>query len=115
MLRRAVLDGDEHAWRTFYDESFDELQNYVLWRCGGRRETADEIVQEVWLTAVRRIGKFDPQLGTFAVWLRGIAANLLRNHVRRSSAAQQFSKPLKEGVPADGLLLRDFWKPAPKK
>lgn len=94
MLRRAVLDGDERAWRTLYDESFDELQHFVLWRCGGRRETADEIVQETWLTAVRRIGKFDPQLGTFADWLRGIAANLLRNYVRRRSAAHQFSQPL---------------------
>lgn len=83
LLRRAVLDGDERAWQTWYDESFDELQSYVLWRCGGRRDAADEIVQETWLTAVRRMGKFDPQLGSFSAWLRGVAANLVRNHFRR--------------------------------
>ena len=81
-LRRAVLAGDESAWRAWYDECFDALLGYVLWRCGGLRDAADEVVQETWLTAVRRVRHFDPDAGTFAGWLRGIAANLLRNHFR---------------------------------
>src|SRR5215475_2988186 len=82
-LRRAVLAGDESAWRAWYDECFDALLGYVLWRCGGLRDAAEEVVQETWLTAVRRVRHFDPDAGTFAGWLRGIAANLLRNHFRR--------------------------------
>jgi RNA polymerase sigma-70 factor (ECF subfamily) len=82
-LRRAVLAGEEHAWRTLYDESFAGLHAYVLWRCAGLRDRADEVVQETWLTAVRRLRSFDPSAGSFAAWLRGIAANLLRNHFRR--------------------------------
>src|SRR5207249_5670873 len=42
----------------------------------------EEITQETWLTAVRRIRAFDPEQGSFAGWLCGIAANLLRNHFR---------------------------------
>jgi RNA polymerase sigma-70 factor, ECF subfamily len=82
-LRRAVLAGDESAWRAWYDECFDALFAHVLWRCAGLRDAADEVVQETWLTAVRRIRRFDPGAGPFAAWLRGIAANLLRNRFRR--------------------------------
>lgn len=81
-LRAAVLAGDERAWQALYDESFDALHAYVHWRCGGDRYRAEEIVQETWLTAVRRIGSFEPVRGSFAGWLRGIAANVLRNHFR---------------------------------
>ena len=82
-LRDAVLAGDARAWRTLYDESFAGLYAYVLWRCGGLRDHADEVVQETWLTAVRRVGRFDPAQGSFAGWLCGVAANVLRNHFRR--------------------------------
>lgn len=82
-LRTAVLAGDEQAWRTWYDESFDSLYVYALWRCAGLRDLADDIVQETWLTAVRRIRRFDPEQGSFADWLRGIAANIVRNHFRK--------------------------------
>src|SRR5919201_1956083 len=82
-LLDAVLAGDERAWRTWYEESFDGLYAYVLWRCGGLRDRAHEVVQETWLTAVRRLRAFDPEQGSFAAWLRGIAANVLRNQLRR--------------------------------
>jgi RNA polymerase sigma-70 factor, ECF subfamily len=82
-LRSAVLAGDERAWQTWYDESFDGLYAYVWWRCAGLRDLADEVVQETWLTAVRRVRDFDPERGTFAGWLCGIAANVLRNELRR--------------------------------
>jgi RNA polymerase sigma-70 factor (ECF subfamily) len=83
MLRQAVLAGDETAWRAWCLESFDELERFVLWRCGGRRDVADDIVQETWLTAVRRIRRFDPTRASFLTWLRGIAANVRRNHTRK--------------------------------
>jgi RNA polymerase sigma-70 factor, ECF subfamily len=89
MLRRAVLAGDEDAWRVWYLEVFDELDRFVFWRCGGRRNEADEIIQETWLTAVRQIRSFRPQQGSFLAWLRGIAANVRRNHLR---SAQRLSK-----------------------
>src|SRR5262249_27596758 len=53
------------------------------WRCGGLRDLADEVVQETWMTAVRRVRDFDPARASFAAWLAGIAANVLRNHLRR--------------------------------
>lgn len=97
-LRRAVLSGEEFAWRTLYDEAFAALYAYALWRCGGMRDRADEVTQETWLTAVRRMRTFDPSAGSFASWLRGIAANVLRNHFRRD---QRRMKPLESEPLAD--------------
>jgi RNA polymerase sigma-70 factor (ECF subfamily) len=88
-LRRAVLAGEEFAWRTLYDDAFAGLYAYVLWRCGGLRDRADDATQETWLTAVRRLRAFDPSAGSFAAWLRGIAANVLRNHFRRQRRRMQ--------------------------
>jgi RNA polymerase sigma-70 factor (ECF subfamily) len=81
-LRAAVLAGDEAAWRAWYDTTAPGVRSYVHWRCGGLTEMADEIVQETWLTAVRRVRAFHPDRGPFAGWLCGIAANLIRNYLR---------------------------------
>jgi RNA polymerase sigma-70 factor (ECF subfamily) len=108
-LRRAVLAGDEQAWRTLYEEAFAELHAYALWRCGGLRDLADEVVQETWLTAVRRIRTFDPKQGSFLGWLRGIAAHLLRNHLRRRerrSATALTALPSETAEPAEAALER---------
>lgn len=98
-LRRAVLAGEEYAWQTLYDEAFSALYRYVLWRCGGLRDRADEVTQETWLTAVRRLRAFDPSAGSFASWLRGIAVNLLRNYFRREGRRARRTQPL-DGEPA---------------
>jgi RNA polymerase sigma-70 factor, ECF subfamily len=82
-LRSAVLAGDERAWQTWYEESFAGLYAYVAWRCARLRDLTEEVVQETWLVAVRRIRRFDPEQGSFEGWLRGIAAKVLRNHFRR--------------------------------
>ena len=82
-LRSAVLSGDERAWRTWYDDSFPGLVAYVSWRCRGLRDLVEEVVQETWLIAVRRIRRFHPEQASFRAWLRGIAANVMRNQIRR--------------------------------
>jgi RNA polymerase sigma-70 factor (ECF subfamily) len=82
-LQRAILAGDQQAWSVWYDEWFAPLYAFVARRCGGRRQWAEEIVQETWMTAVRRIGSFDPAAGGFGGWLKGIAAHVLKNHVRK--------------------------------
>lgn len=43
---------------------------------------ADDLAQDVFVTAFRRIDRYRVD-ATFESWLRGIAANLLRNHLRK--------------------------------
>ncbi len=106
-LRDAVLAGDERAWRTLYDESFAGLYAYVLWRSAGLRDCADEAVQETWLTAVRRVRCFDPAAGSFAGWLRGIAANELHNQFRRRQRRERQRRPLSDEAPSLPEAERD--------
>jgi len=81
-VRDAVLNGDVEAWREWYAAHFDCLAKYVRWRCGGLADLTDDVIQEAWLTAVRKLRAFDPDKGPFFGWLRGIAANAARNHLR---------------------------------
>jgi len=91
-LRDAVAAGDDAAWRAWYEAEYAPLEAYVLWRCGSLRDLADDVLQDTWLTAVRRIRRFDPAAGSFHGWLCGIAGNVIRNHQRsrrRRSARQE--------------------------
>ena len=99
-LRAAVLAGDERAWQSWYGDAADGLRAYVHWRCAGLHDLADEVVQETWLTAVRRVRGFDPRQGPFAGWLCGIAANLLRNHLRGRRRQADRVQPLAGDCPA---------------
>jgi RNA polymerase sigma-70 factor (ECF subfamily) len=82
-LRGAVVAGKTAAWRTLYDGAYRELWAYIVWRCGGLRDLAEEVTQETWLVAVRRIADFDPRQARFLAWLRGIAANVIKDQLRR--------------------------------
>lgn len=82
LLRTAVLAGDESAWEYLYRAHFDRLYVYT-YRSVQNRHLADELVQDAWLVAVRRIKTFNPDRGTFHQWMRGIVDNLSRNHRRR--------------------------------
>ena len=93
-IRDAVLGGDAAAWRAWYDEHFARLAAYVNWRCGGLADLADDVLQETWLVAVRRLRSFDPARGPFAAWLGGIAANAVRNALRSRQRYRRRVHPL---------------------
>lgn len=81
-LRDAAAAGDPAAWRALYDAAFDRVAGYARWRAGGLDDLADEVVQETWLTAARRLQAFDPAKGPFAGWVTGIAANVMKAQLR---------------------------------
>src|SRR4051812_42900477 len=83
VLRDAAIAGNADAWQAWYDESFDRLYAYNSWRSAGLSDLIDDVVQETWLIAVRSLRRFEPERGCFVDWLRGIAANVLRNQRRR--------------------------------
>ncbi len=96
-LRDAVLAGDEGAWRALYDRYFASAFAYVHYRTGRKTHQTEDVVQESWLIAVRRMRDFDPARGTFEAWLRGIADNVLRGDRRRSSRRRRLEAAAPSG------------------
>ncbi|MCC6699557.1 MAG: RNA polymerase sigma factor [Candidatus Hydrogenedentes bacterium] len=110
-LRAAVIAGDEAAWRALYETYFDSLFRYVHVRAGRDSQRTEEVVQECWMTAVRRIRSFDPARGDFGCWLRGIADRVLlgqtRRWARRLRLAQSAPGEPSRVAPAERLDLVD--------
>lgn len=105
-LRAAVLAGDADAWRALYERHQAALYAFIHSRTGGRTQDAEDVAQECWLTAVRRMRAFDPDRGAFGSWLRGIADNVLRNHWRRADRREAApATPESAGVAAAGAEL----------
>jgi RNA polymerase sigma-70 factor, ECF subfamily len=82
-LKVAAIHGDADAWRDLFDSAFDAVANYIRWRCANRAELVEEVQQETWLTAAKRLRTFDPGKGAFAAWVCGVAANVARVAVRK--------------------------------
>ncbi len=80
---RAVLRGDDAAWQVLFDRYFDVIFAYTNHKCRGDRPLAEDIAQEAWAIAVRRMRSFDPTRARFGTWMRGIVDNLYIAHVRR--------------------------------
>ncbi len=68
---------------SLYDQHFDDIYAYVAYRLGGHREAVRDIVQEVFLAALRRLEEFRPDRPAL-VWLRAIARRKVADHFRRS-------------------------------
>ncbi|HEX3148754.1 MAG TPA: sigma-70 family RNA polymerase sigma factor [Gemmataceae bacterium] len=106
-LRDAVAVGDTDAWRAWYEAEYAPLEAYVLWRCGSMRDLADDVLQESWMTAVRRVRRFDPLAGPFQAWLRGIAANVLRNQLRSRRRRDVRQRPIVAGLSRDDATVAE--------
>jgi RNA polymerase sigma-70 factor (ECF subfamily) len=97
-----VLAGDEAAWRAWYDAAYEPLRAFVFWRLAQQPAAVDEVVQDAWLIAVRRMRDFDPRQGSFLDWLRGIAGNVIKNRSRQRQTAQAAWETLAAGAALAG-------------
>lgn len=78
---RAAQGGDLEAFSELVRIHHQGVHAYLVVRMSGVHD-ADDLTQEVFVTAFRRLSDFDPER-PLAPWLRSIALNLLRNHRRK--------------------------------
>jgi RNA polymerase sigma-70 factor (ECF subfamily) len=71
---------DPAAFAEIFHRHFAAIHGYVARRLGA--DAADDIAAEVFLTAFRKRGRFDPARGTVRPWLYGIATRLVGTHRR---------------------------------
>ena len=121
-LMALVLRRQEAALGTLYDR-YIRLVYAVALRITGDRETAEEVVQDVFQNVWQAAGGFQPGVGSFVAWLLGIvrhrAIDATRSKRERARAREQMLDELRPAAEELGLerevsqrLLRDVVRAA---
>jgi len=77
-LLRRMLAGDEEAFTLLYRRKHPSIYRFAF-HMSGNAAVAEDVTQEVFMALIRDAKRFDPERGTLAGFLFGIA----RNHVRK--------------------------------
>jgi RNA polymerase sigma-70 factor (ECF subfamily) len=72
---QAAQRGSEQAWRQLFEGHFDAVYRFCVALTGGRHNMAEELAQQAFVVAAKRINRFDPGRATFRAWLFGIVKN----------------------------------------
>jgi RNA polymerase sigma-70 factor (ECF subfamily) len=90
----AAQTGSEQAWRQLFKRHFDAVYRFCVALAGGRHDLAEELAQEVFVIAARRIHRFDPSRAAFRAWLFGIVRKrhmAIRNSEKRRKRHEESS------------------------
>src|SRR4051794_17725 len=82
-LVAAVRDGDDRAFEELFRRYHQRVTGYVA-RMVGCREHAEEITQEAFISALRRLRETNQSIA-FKAWIYGIARNGAIDHLRARS------------------------------
>lgn len=97
-LVEGLLAGDESAVRTLYAR-YGRTVFAVGLRLLGSRESAEELTQDVFLTAWKKAARFDPARGRLSTWLMTIAHNQAIDRLRRDTGPRRPVLVLVDEVP----------------
>ena len=76
------LEGDERAFALLYDQYAMDIHR-LCYSMLQHREDAEEVLQDAFEYAFRRLHKYDPGKASFRTWLYRIAISRCRNKRRR--------------------------------
>jgi RNA polymerase sigma-70 factor, ECF subfamily len=93
-LMQRLTTGDEDAIRSMYARFARPVYGMGR-RILGSNESAEELTQDVFLTAWRKSAHYDPSRGRLSTWLMAIAHNLAVDRLRREAG--------RTAVAVDGL------------
>ena len=97
-LVRKILLGDEQAKARFYLDHRERLYRDCVYLLGYRDQEAEDVVQEAFLTAYRKLPEFEFR-STLGTWLTQIAIYLCYNRYRK-----RVKQVVQEQAALDGLL-----------
>ena len=93
-LMLSYRDGDCAAFEVLYARHRGRLFRYLLHQCG-RREQADEMFQEVWMSVIRARSRYEVS-AKFTTWLFRIAHNRLIDSLRAQGRLSGFEVDVAE-------------------
>ncbi len=104
----AVAAGDRASLQTVYDMTSAKVFGTII-RIVRRREVAEDLVQEVYVTVWRRAGRFDPAKGSPITWLCTIARNLALNSLRKRGRDDEFGDDEFPDLADNSIVPADDW------
>ncbi|CAN5221039.1 sigma-70 family RNA polymerase sigma factor [soil metagenome] len=112
-LMSQMVAGDEDAVRALYARFGRPIYSLGL-RLLGSREAAEELTQDVFLTAWRKGSRYDPARGRLSTWLMTIAHNMAVDRLRHDRGTGRPAVLMLEEIPEpaladeeDALIERD--------
>jgi RNA polymerase sigma-70 factor (ECF subfamily) len=84
LLRQVIEDGSQDAFGRLYDRYGGVVYSAAM-RAGASPSTAEEVVQETFLTLWDRAEQFDGSRGALPAWLATIARNRAIDHGRAAA------------------------------
>jgi RNA polymerase sigma-70 factor (ECF subfamily) len=78
-----LREGRPEAVRAWFETYFAVVHGFVRRRVATCPSLADDVTQDTFLVALRRIREFDPDRGAMLPWLTYIARNCARKALRR--------------------------------
>lgn len=102
-LLRQLARGSEKAFEAFYDRFQGPIYRFAL-HMSGNIASAEEITQETFMAVIRKPRSYDPEKGSVAGYLFGIARNLMRQRMQESANDLPF---VEEGLEDDASSMAD--------
>ncbi len=105
-LVQRAMQQDQTAFTELYEAYFDKIYRYIVLKIGDRTE-AEDMTQQVFLSALRSISSFKWKGVPFSAWLYRIAHNQIVDHFRKKTRrpstllddSMQFSNGKKDSNP----------------
>ncbi|MHC1480965.1 RNA polymerase sigma factor [Frateuria aurantia] len=88
LVARALLNDDRHAFNTLVRRHQSALRLWLARLCHGDQAVADDLAQETFLQAWRRLGQFRGE-AQFSTWLHSIGYRQFLMHQRRHPAERR--------------------------
>ena len=96
-LVRRAQQHDQAALTQIYEENFDKIYRYIVLKIGEKTE-AEDMTQQVFLSAFKSISSFKWKGTPFSAWLYRIAHNQIVDYLRKKS--KRPTVPLDESLAA---------------
>lgn len=82
---KKLLAGHKETVRKWFAEYADPLYTLVFYKVGGDGDTAGDVVQETFLTALKKIEDYEPRRGSMFAWLSWLSRNCIKKALKEKS------------------------------
>ena len=87
-----MLAGDEEAFTTLFRRRQGPVYRFAL-QMTGNVVIAEDVTQEVFMALLDRKAKYDEARGSLASFLYGVARNLVRRRIEKTSEIEDYAGP----------------------